>query len=110
MKTINKFWLLIAVLVLLSPLGLFLPDYFKAGSAWGEWGTEEMPGLVGYVPAGLARLSAAWNAPVPDYAFRGQEGASLFVLSLEYIFSALLGIAACAGVVFMMAKLFGRKQ
>ena len=73
MKLVTKFWIGIAVLIVLSPLGLLLPEYFKAGSAWGEWGADEMHKLVGYVPKGLEKLSSLWNAPMPDYAFKGWE-------------------------------------
>ncbi len=38
MKITTKFLIGIAVLIVLSPLGLILPEHFKAGSAWGEWG------------------------------------------------------------------------
>jgi hypothetical protein len=46
-KTINKLWIALGAMVVLSPLGLFLPDHFKAGAAWGEWGGDEMEKLVG---------------------------------------------------------------
>ena len=73
MKLIIKCWIGIAVLIILSPLGLILPEHFKAGSAWGEWGIDGMQKLVGYVPGGLEKLSSLWNAPVPDYALKGWE-------------------------------------
>jgi len=73
MKIISKLWIFIGVLIALSPLGLLLPEHFKAGSAWGEWGTDEMQELVGYIPKGLERLSSIWSAPIPDYAFKGWE-------------------------------------
>ena len=47
MKLTTKFWIGIVVLIVLSPLGLILPEHFKAGSAWGEWGADEMQKLVG---------------------------------------------------------------
>lgn len=37
MKTISKLWILIAILVILTPTGIILPAYFKSGPAWGEW-------------------------------------------------------------------------
>ena len=65
MKTITKFLIGLVVLIILSPLGVILPEHFKAGSAWGEWGSDEMQKLVGYVPTGLAKLSGLWSAPLP---------------------------------------------
>ena len=72
---------------MLSPLGLLLPAHFKAGSAWGEWGADEMQKLVGYVPKGLEKLSSLWNAPMPDYAFKGWEEKPVATLSFAYIFA-----------------------
>ena len=109
MKTITKFWIGIAVLIILSPLGLILPDHFKAGSAWGEWGADEMQKLIGYVPKGLGKLSSLWSAPIPNYAFKGWEEKSLANLSLAYVFSAVIGIIVCVGVVFMLGKFLSKK-
>jgi cobalt/nickel transport protein len=103
-RTISRLWVFIGVLVVLSPLGLLLPEHFKAGAAWGEWGVDEMRELVGYIPKGLAGLTNLWNAPIPDYAFRGWEGKPLVDLSLAYIFSAVIGIMVCVGVVFILGK------
>jgi len=100
MTLIKKLWIGIGVLILLSPIGLILPDWFKAGAAWGEWGAEEMQELVGYIPQGLEKLSSLWNAPLPDYAFQGWEERGLAHLSIAYIFSAVVGIAVTVGIVF----------
>jgi hypothetical protein len=110
MKIITKFWILICVLIVLSPLGLLLPDHFKAGAAWGEWGPDEVKGLVGYVPGGLERLSSLWSAPIPDYAFKGWEERPLSSLSVAYVFSAAIGVLVCIGVVFILGKFLSRKE
>jgi len=104
MKIISKLWILIGVLIILSPLGLLLPEHFKAGSAWGEWGADEMRQLAGYVPKGLEKLSSLWSAPIPDYAFKGWEDKPLPALSLAYISSAAIGILVCVVAVFILAK------
>jgi hypothetical protein len=109
MKTINKFWIALGILILLSPLGLILPDHFKAGSAWGEWGADEIHQLVGYVPHGLRKISALWKAPIPDYAFKGWEEKGLIPLSLAYIVSGILGSLAVVLIVQLMGKLLVRK-
>ncbi len=109
MKTITKFWFGIVVLIVLSPLGLILPDHFKAGSAWGEWGADEMQKLVGYIPKGLEKLSSLWSAPIPDYAFKGWEHKPMADLSLAYILSAAIGILICVGVVFILGKFLSKK-
>ncbi|MDD5096963.1 MAG: cobalamin biosynthesis protein [Candidatus Omnitrophica bacterium] len=109
MKIISKIWIFIGILIVLSPLGLLLPEHFKAGAAWGEWGVDEIQKLVGYIPQGLAKLSSIWSAPIPDYAFKGWEGKPLISLSLAYVFSASLGVLICVGVVFILGKFLTKK-
>ena len=89
MKTTAKLWIGIGILALLSPLGLILPERFKAGDAWGEWGLE--------------KLSSLWSAPFSDYALNGQQNKGLCQLSLGYIASAVIGIL----VIVCLAMLLG---
>ena len=110
MRTINKLWLGLGVLIVLSPLGLFLPDHFKAGDAWGEWGTDGIKELVGYVPRGLERLSSFWSAPMPDYMFKGWEDKGLGQLSLAYIVSAVVGIGIVIAVIYFLSKVLISKK
>lgn len=105
MKTMTKAWIALGTLAVLSPLGLLLPERFKAGDAWGEWGVEDLGKTVGYVPEGLKKLSETWKAPFPDYALQGWEEKGLTHLSAAYIFSGLLG----AGIVVALAWWLGRK-
>jgi cobalt/nickel transport protein len=109
MKMISKFWFVIAVLAVLSPLGLIIPQHFKAGSAWGEWGAEEMMKLTGYIPRGMEKLSGLWSAPIPDYTFKGWGEKGLGSLSFAYIFSALAGILIVVCVVMLIGKLLSKK-
>ncbi len=109
MKITTKLWIGLAVLVVLSPLGLIIPDHFKAGSAWGEWGWDEMQKLAGYVPQGLEKLSSLWNAPMPDYAFKGWEEKGLPQLSLAYIMSALVGILIIVFAVLIIGRMLAKK-
>ena len=110
MKTVTKFWIGIAILIILSPLGLILPEHFKAGSAWGEWGADEMQKLVGYIPQGLEKLSSFWNAPMPDYAFKGWEEKGLPHLSFAYIISAAVGVGIIIVIVFAIGKILAKKD
>ena len=109
MKLITKFWIVIAILIILSPLGLILPEHFKAGSAWGEWGADEMQKLVGYIPKGLEKLSSFWKAPMPDYAFKGWEEKGLPHLSFAYIMSAIIGIGIIVLIVMVIGKFLAKK-
>ncbi|MDD2927758.1 MAG: PDGLE domain-containing protein [Candidatus Omnitrophica bacterium] len=110
MKLITKLWIGMGILILISPLGLFLPERFKAGDAWGEWGTDGIKELVGYIPQGLDKLSSLWSAPIPDYAFQGWEEKGLSSLSLAYIVSAIVGILVTVAVVLLIGKLLSRKE
>ena len=100
MKTITKLWILIGSLLILTPAGLILPGYFKAGGAWGEWSAEELKAIVGYIPRGLSKISSLWNAPIPGYG-RG---------SGAYIISAVVGVMAVFGIVFLIGKFLTRKD
>ena len=110
MKTINKLWLVIVMLALLAPLGIILPQYFRAGSAWGEWGAEDVKALVGYIPSGLAKLSLLWNSPVPDYVIKGWENKPMIDLSLAYVISAFIGIIMTVGVTLLISVLLKNKD
>ena len=110
MKVINKFWIGLGILIIFSPLGLLLPAYFKAGSAWGEWSSAEIKGLVGYIPKGLEKLSSFWNALIPDYVFKGWVGNGIFSLSLAYIISAILGIGLTLLLAIFIGKLLTKKD
>ena len=83
MKTITKLWLFIAILIILTPVGIVLPRYFKSGTAFGE-----------------EKLSSLWNAPMPGYA----DG------KLGYIISAILGVTVIAGVIFIAGKFLNKNE
>jgi len=110
MKTVTKLWIGIIILIALSPIGLFLPEYFQAGDAWGEWGADTMKELVGYIPSGLEKLSSFWSAPIPDYAFKGWEEKGLLSLGFAYIISAVAGIAVVAVVIFIISMFLKKKD
>ena len=110
MKTITKLWIGLVALILLSPLGLYLPARFGAGSAWGEWSGEEIKRLVGYLPSGMARLADRWTAPMPDYALPGQESASLGALSLSYVLSAVIGVGIVVVLSILLGKALARRE
>jgi len=101
MTLTKKLWIGIIALIILAPAGLILPDHFKAGAAWGEWGADEIQEMVGYIPTGLAKLAELWKAPMPDYAFHGWEEKGLLSLSFAYIIAAVVGIGVT--VLFMYA-------
>jgi hypothetical protein len=109
MKIITKLWVGLGILIMLSPLGLLLPEHFKAGSAWGEWGADEIHKLAGYIPGGFEKLSGLWKAPIPEYAFKGWKEKGLSHLSFAYIISAVVGIGITVIVVLLIGKFLTKK-
>ncbi len=96
---------IIAVLIAACPLGLL-----AAGTAWGEWGADEIAEVVtngkalGFVPAGLEK---GWslNVLMPDYSLEGMNEV------LAYILSALIGVALLI-IIFKLLSLVmkGRRK
>jgi cobalt/nickel transport protein len=105
----KKLWIGLLVMALLTPLGIYLPERFKAGDAWGEWGTDRLQELLGYVPEGLRKMAELWKAPVPDYNFGG-ENAAFGTQVISYILSGIIGIAAAALVIYLIMKLLVKHE
>ena len=89
----KKLWIGIAILVVLTPLGLILPYYFKAQGAWGE-----------------GKIMDFWIAPLRDYSFKGWEDKGLVFLCFSYIIAAIVGVAVISGIVFIIGKMLARKN
>lgn len=99
-------WVVIATLLILTPLGLI-----ATGTAWGEWGADELVELDGgqtltAAPAGLLRFADIWQAPVPDYAvsFVNNE-------QFGYILSGVMGVGLIILtmiVISVLTQRFGR--
>ncbi len=105
---LKKLWVGIGILILLSPLGIILPDIFKSGGAWGEWGAEGLEKITGYIPEGLKKLSGLWKAPIPGYEFSGWKG--LFKGSVAYIISGVIGVGLVVLVSILIGKFLARKN
>ncbi len=101
--------ILIALLILtaLTPIGIFLPMFFNAGDAWGEWSAATMKDLIGYVPEGMAKYTATWKAPLPDYSFDGGDSSTVHQ-SGYYIVSGIIGATLAMIVTIVISKLIIR--
>ena len=88
----------LALLIVLVPLGLF-----ASGETFGEWGPQEVKERLGFVPPGLERLSSFWKAPLPDYALPGGHE-SATEAAATYILSAVIGVALCGGLLYLVGK------
>jgi cobalt/nickel transport protein len=109
MTTTKKLWIGIAVLALLSPLGLIIPALFGAGGAWGEWGLDEIKTMLGYIPRGMEKLGRVWNPPMKDYAVPGPAGA-MSNRGWGYVASAFIGVALTAGLAYLLARLLANRN
>jgi len=98
---LKRLLIALALLVLLVPLGII-----ASGTAYGEWGADELRALIGYIPAGYANLANLYHAPIPDY---GTDWASSFMgQSLGYYLAAIIGVAVLAVVLFLIGKVLTR--
>lgn len=109
-RTVRLLWTAIALLLILTPLGIL-----AAGAAWGEWSVHdfsnpamraEIKSVSGQVappaqpPRGLARLSAVWTAPFPNYS-----PAFVRSRSFGYLLSAMFGVGALGLISLLMSWL-----
>ena len=94
-------YILMAVFIIFTPLGLL-----ASGTAWGEWGVEEMASLVsngkalGYTPAGMEK-GFSLASLFPDYSMAGMPE------WIGYILSAVVGVAI---IVIFFKLLSGSKK
>lgn len=88
---------LIAALVCLTPLGLL-----AAGTAWGEWGADEIKNVLtggsplGYVPEGM-KNGFSFKSIMPDYTISGLPDFAGYILSA----------AAGAAILIIIFKIIG---
>ncbi|MDR1537960.1 MAG: cobalt transporter CbiM [Clostridiales bacterium] len=86
-KRSKAIYALLSVLIILVPLGLL-----AEGTAWGEWGADEISvtaysgSVLGFTPKGMLN-GFSFPSPLPDYAPSGMPDA------LGYIISAVFGVA-----------------
>lgn len=99
-KNYRKLWWALGALIILSPLGLI-----ATGTAFGEWGAEELIDEVGFIPLGLEKMADIWAyAPLVDYNIPGLAG-SFLQSAAGYIVSALIGAGLVIAVISIFHKL-----
>jgi len=109
MNVIKKLWIGIGILILLSPLGLTIPRLFGSEGAWGEWGLEKIEKITGFIPEGMKRLAESWKAPFKDYGLPNQSK-GFFSQRFGYFIAAIIGVAVTAGLMYLVARLLGRRN
>lgn len=96
-QKIKSIYGLIVALICLAPLGLI-----ATGTAWGEWGADEIKDVVsggkalGYVPEGM-KNGFNFETIMPDYTISGLPDTA------AYILSAVAGVA----ILLILFKIFG---
>lgn len=85
-KTTRNLLIIIAVLIILVPLGLIY-----AGNTFGEDSSGSL-----------------WNAPLSNYGFPGST--STLGTVAGYVFSAVIGVAICGGVIYLLGKLVAKNE
>jgi len=81
----RRYWIGLIVLAILTPLGTL-----AEGTAWGEWGTDELTAMFGYIPQGIAQANSWWTAAFPDYSM-SFLGEGVIAGKVGYFLSAVLG-------------------
>ena len=86
----NPLYILLGSLTIFTPLGLL-----SKGTAWGEWGKEEILNMLGYIPKGMNK-STSINAIMSDYSIKNLSETT------GYLLSGIIGII----LVFLFFILF----
>ena len=100
----GRYIIALIVIALLTPLGLL-----ASGTAWGEWGGEELQARLGFVPRGLEKLGDFWNHTLfKDYGVAGLNH-SFWQQALGYIISAFFALLFI-GLIGLVFQRFSRKS
>lgn len=98
------YYLIIAAMIILTPLGL-LAD----GTAWGEWGAEDLTKDLGFVPQGIEKAGEWWQALFPDYSV-SQLGEIAHANQIGYVLSAFIGSVIIYGIMVVFGKMLAGKN
>ncbi|WP_231855764.1 PDGLE domain-containing protein [Thermococcus peptonophilus] len=105
-RVTKAFLSLVAVLIILSPVGILL--VWNYDDAWGEWDVARVEHMVGQKLPGMEKLADAWNhAILPDYNVPGWE--DKLHASMGYILSAVVGVALVLGFYYILVKFVAGK-
>jgi cobalt/nickel transport system permease protein len=114
-RSLRTLWITIALLLLLTPLGVL-----ATGKAWGEWSASEFSSAEGrariaassqnrptpsQVPTGLQRFSRVWTAPFPDYAPHFAKSPSL-----GYLLSGMFGVGLVTSLSLAVQSYLQRRR
>ncbi|MGE5626972.1 MAG: cobalt transporter CbiM [Solirubrobacterales bacterium] len=87
---LKPLYVLLFVLIVLVPIGLFAP-----GTAFGEWDSDEINSLIGYIPKGI-KDGFHFNSLFKDYSIHG------ILPYAAYILSGIIGIILIITVIRLL--------
>ncbi|HMF32823.1 MAG TPA: PDGLE domain-containing protein [Candidatus Lokiarchaeia archaeon] len=99
-KALKGWGLILIILIITAPLGII-----AAGTAYGEWGSDELQSLLGYVPSGVSQGENLWHAPLSNY------GANLGIdPNVGYWIAAAVGVCLIVVVAWGVGRIVARKE
>jgi cobalt/nickel transport system permease protein len=93
-KTLKMLLIVLIILIIAAPIGLL-----AIGTAYGEWGLEELQDLLGYTPAGIEQWQNFWTSLFPDYSVANLDP------NIGYWISAVVGVGLIFGVLLVIWKI-----
>jgi L-asparagine transporter-like permease len=103
-KTFKVLVIALIILMVCVPLGLI-----ATGTAFGEWGPDELQRAVGYVPAGFQQLTGLWNAPLDSYDLPGNH-TTISTQTPGYYVSAIVGVLVAFAIVYGIGKILIKRN
>jgi cobalt/nickel transport system permease protein/cobalt/nickel transport protein len=103
-KTFKVLVIALIILVVLVPIGLI-----ASGTAFGEWGPDELQQAVGYVPAGLQHLTGLWSAPLDGYDLPGDHS-TIPTQTPGYYVSAIVGVLVVGLIAYGIGKVIIKRN
>lgn len=91
-RNTKSLYIIIGIIILASPLGVL-----ANGTAWGEWGSENIKKFLGFIPKGMEK-GFKFNSPILDYRF------GFLNKYIGYTLSALVGVI----IILIILKVYGK--
>jgi len=98
-KTFRVLLIALIILVICVPIGLI-----ATGTAFGEWGPDELQQAIGYVPAGLQHLTGLWSGPLNEYDLPGNH-TTISTQTPGYYVSAIVGVLVVSIIAYGIGRL-----
>lgn len=96
---LKPLWIALIILIILTPIGLL-----AKGAAWGEWASEKLTAVLGYLPEGLKGLEGLWTSLMPDYNIPGFN--SHAKSALGYVISAAIGSSIIVLIIYLAGRIW----